>query len=121
MDIINFIRYIGALLLTLALLGGVVLAVRRFAPHLVAGGSPLLRGVKATDRRLRLVESLVLDPKRRAVLLAYDDAEAVVILGANAETPVFIRPDADAKPQAAPTPAARPPLPNNKTAKPRPQ
>lgn len=88
MESINLIRYIGALLLTLALIGGGVVFLRRFAPHLLAGGGNFPSLKPKTERRMKLVETLTLDPKRRAVILACDQTETLIILGPAGETVV---------------------------------
>ena len=76
-DISQIIKFFAALVFVLALMGGLALAMRKF------GGQPLTAPHK---RRLRIVEVLTLDAKRRAVILKRDAREHLVILGANGET-----------------------------------
>lgn len=73
----QLVRFFFALVFVLALMGGLALAMRRF------GNRHALPGVK---RRLKVVEILPIDGRRKAVLLRRDDREHLVILGANAET-----------------------------------
>ena len=73
----QLLRFVAALVFVLALMGGLALAMRRFRDR-----HPLAAG----KRRLRIVEILPLDGRRRAVLLRRDDREHLVILGANSET-----------------------------------
>ena len=73
MDVIDIARYFGALLLVLALVGFAALAARRFGlPGVVQGSA---------SRRLRVVESLMLGPKHKLVLLRRDSTEHLVVIG----------------------------------------
>ena len=72
----DFLRAVFALALTLGLMGLCALALRRFGPDVIG------RLVKAKiDRRLEVVESLVLDPARRLVLVSCDGEERLLLLG----------------------------------------
>ena len=75
MDFADFARAVLALVFTLGLIGlGAVLA-RRYGPN------ALLRVQSRTTRRLAVVESLMLDPARRLVLVRFDDQERLLLLG----------------------------------------
>ncbi|MBS0363843.1 MAG: flagellar biosynthetic protein FliO [Proteobacteria bacterium] len=72
----DFARAIFALILTLGLVGLGAVALRRFGPDALARfGKP------RTTRRLTIVESLVLDPARRLVIVACDGEEKLLLLG----------------------------------------
>jgi flagellar protein FliO/FliZ len=76
MDILEFIRAIAALAVTLGLIGLAAVALRRFGPD------ALSRIVTARQiRRLKVVETLALDPTRRLVLINLDGEERLVLLG----------------------------------------
>lgn len=76
MDILQFIRAIAALAVTLGLIGLAAYALRRFGPDALA------RLVTARQiRRLRVVESLALDPTRRLVIFSLDGEERLLLLG----------------------------------------
>ena len=75
MDIGEIARMVFALALTLGLIGLAAVAARRFAP------GALLRLPSAKERRLKVVESLLLDPARRLVIVRCDDQEHVMLLG----------------------------------------
>ena len=75
MDGYTLIRFLAAFLFVLALIGGCVWAARRFG--LVARINP---GVKS-GKRLQIVDILMIDGRRRAILLRRDDVEHLVILG----------------------------------------
>ena len=76
MDILQFIRAIAALAVTLGLIGLAAYALRRFGPDALA------RMVTARQiRRLRVVESLALDPTRRLVIFSLDGEERLLLLG----------------------------------------
>ncbi len=75
MDVADIARMIAALAVTLGLVGLAAVAVRRFAP------TALLRLKTPAERRLKVVESLMLDPQRRLVLVRIDDEERLILLG----------------------------------------
>lgn len=76
MDLIDIGRYLGALLLVLGLIGLAGLAARKFSlPGLAQG---LLKPAGA--KRLAVVESLMLSPRQRLVLIRRDNVEHLVIL-----------------------------------------
>ena len=56
-----------------------------------------LQGMTGPRRRLAIKETLVIDPRRRLVILQTDGTEHVVLLGANGETIL------DSQPAPAPT------------------
>ena len=76
MDFADLARAVAALALTLGLIGLAAVGARRYGP------SALFRMQKPKAvRRLRVVESLVLDPARRLVLVRFDDQERLLLLG----------------------------------------
>ncbi len=79
-DAHEFLRFAAALIFVLALMGGLTLVLRRFN-HMQAGNIGLPR-----KRRLKIVEVLPIDGRRRLVLLRRDDREHLVMLGADGET-----------------------------------
>ena len=72
----DFLRALFALILTLGLIGLAGVALRRYGP-----GALSRFGAPRKDRRLAVVESLVLDPARRLVLVSCDGKERLVLLG----------------------------------------
>lgn len=73
-------KFAAALVLVLAMMAGLGMVMRRFANN---------HAFAATGRkRLKIVESLPIDGRRRAVLIRRDNREHLVILGANGETVV---------------------------------
>lgn len=79
MDFFDFIRTIFALAAVIGMIGLAALAARRFGVR--NGGFALAR-----PRRLALVETLALDPRRRAAIIACDGREHLVILDASRVT-----------------------------------
>ncbi|NQE60917.1 flagellar biosynthetic protein FliO [Caulobacter sp. RHG1] len=76
MDPLEFIRALAALAITLGLIGLAAWALRKFGPDAVG------RMIAARqDRRMRVVESLVLDPTRRLLIVSLDGEERMVLLG----------------------------------------
>jgi len=76
MNIADFARAVFALALTLGLLGLCAVALRRFGPDMLARIS-----TQNKTRRLAVVETLVLDPSRRLVLVSCDGRERLLLLG----------------------------------------
>lgn len=76
MGFLEFIRAVAALAVTLGLVGLAAVVFRRYAPDMLAR----LQAGKAA-RRLQMVESLVLDPTRRLILVRVDDEERLILLG----------------------------------------
>lgn len=76
MPLADFARAVFALILTLGLVGLGAVALRRWGPDALSRfGKP------RTERRLEIVESLVLDPARRLVIVACDGEERLLLLG----------------------------------------
>lgn len=78
MSFIDILRDFGALLLVLALLGGAALAARRF-------GVPGVAAAQA-DRRLAIVETLMLSPRQRLIVVRRDDVEHLLLAGPDGAT-----------------------------------
>ena len=76
MDFATFARAIFALALTLGLVGLGAVALRRFGPDALARFARTRK-----ERRLAVVESLVLDPARRLVIVSCDGKERLLLLG----------------------------------------
>jgi flagellar protein FliO/FliZ len=72
----DFLRAVFALVLTLGLIGLGAVALRRFGPEALARFAAPKKA-----RRLTVVESLVLDPARRLVIVACDGKERLLLLG----------------------------------------
>ncbi len=96
MDILDFIRAVAALAVTLGLVGLAAVGMRKFGPEWL---QKLQAAANKRERRLVLVESLPLDPTRRLVLVSLDGQERLILLGEGhllgGETPP--------KPRARPT------------------
>lgn len=80
MSFLDFARAILGLAITLGLIGLAAWALRRYAPQLMAR----LQAERG-ERRLKVIETLVLDPARRLVLIRVDDEERLVLLGEGKE------------------------------------
>ena len=72
----EIVRVVAALAVTLGLIGLAVVAYRRFGPE-------TLRRLQSsrTERRMAVIETLVLDPARRLVLVRFDAEERLILLG----------------------------------------
>lgn len=77
MQFTDFLQAIFALAVTLGLIGAAAVVLRRYGPGALSRfGSPQRR-----DRRLKVVETLVLDPARRLVIVDCDGRERLLLLG----------------------------------------
>ena len=72
MELLDWARALFALIATLALILGVAYGARRLG---------MLQAGPNTPKRLRITESLMLDPRRRLVLVRCDDREHLLLLG----------------------------------------
>jgi flagellar protein FliO/FliZ len=91
MDLIDIGRYFAALLLVLALVGVAGLAMRRF-------GMPGLIKPQGA-RRLEIVETLMIGPRQKLLLLRRDDVEHLVLAGPDGANVVESGIPATAKPR----------------------
>ena len=73
MDLMDFARYIGALLLVLGLVGAAGLAARRF------GLGSLVK--PSASRRLSIVETLMIGPRQRLLIIRCDGVEHLLVSG----------------------------------------
>ena len=80
MNFLDLLRAVFALAFTLGIIGLAAWASRRYAPQLLARLS-----AERGERRLAVVETLVLDPARRLVLVRVDDEERLLLLGEGKE------------------------------------
>jgi flagellar protein FliO/FliZ len=68
----DWLRALAALIATLALIGAFAYGARRLG---------MLQPGPAGEKRLKLVESLMLDPRRRLVIVRWDGREHLLLLG----------------------------------------
>ena len=80
MDLFDVAKMAAALLATLALIGAAAWAARRFG--MVQFQRP------PTERRIKVVESLMLDPRRKLVLVRFNDREHLLLLSPSGDRPV---------------------------------
>lgn len=76
MNLLDLARAVFAFAFTLGLIGLAAWAARRYAPQLLARLS-----AERGERRMKVVETLVLDPARRLVLVRIDQEERLLLLG----------------------------------------
>lgn len=76
MELENYLRFLAALVLVIALIGGLAWVVRRFG---LAGRLPSIKG--RAERRLGVIEYTALDPKTRLVLVQRDHVQHLLVLG----------------------------------------
>lgn len=98
MDMDVYLRFVLAFVLVigLILLGAALL--RRFS-----GGIAGLTPGRKSPRRLKVVETLAVDPRRRLVLVRRDDVEHLLLIGGSTDVVVESR-TAPPPPEIAPAP-----------------
>lgn len=77
-DLPQYLRIIAALVFVLALMGGLSVILRRMG---LMGAPPA-----PVRKRLKLVEVLTLDPRRRLAIIQRDEKQHLVIFGPSGET-----------------------------------
>ncbi len=77
MDAVTYVKFMLALVLVLGLIMGLAWLLKRLG---LGDGA---RGPLARRRRLRTVESTMLDARHKAVLIRRDDVEHLVLVGPN--------------------------------------
>lgn len=80
MDLITLARASFALLFTLGLIGIAAVLLRRFGP-----GGVFRITTPGRERRLKVMETLILDPARRLVLVECDGESRLLMLGEGRE------------------------------------
>jgi flagellar protein FliO/FliZ len=73
LEFVDLLRYFGALLLVLAMVGGAGLLARRF------GVPGITKAVSV--KRLAVVETLMVGPRQRLIILRRDNIEHLVLSG----------------------------------------
>lgn len=73
METTNYLQFGAALIFVLALIGAIALLLR------AVGGLQFAQG-RSGDRRLSVTESLLVDARRRVILIRRDDEEYLVLL-----------------------------------------
>jgi flagellar protein FliO/FliZ len=81
MEFENYLRFVLAMVFVLSLMGGLWLILKKLG---LAGPVVQVQG----KRRLKVIESLSIDTRRRAVILQRDNIQHLVILGPTSETVV---------------------------------
>lgn len=87
MELLDWARSLFALIATLGLILGVAYGARRLGMLQANGQQP---------KRLKVTESLMLDPRRRMVIVRCDDREHLILLGPGGDIVVGDQP---AKPE----------------------
>lgn len=77
MDLVTLVRAIFALAITLGLVGLAAVALRKYGPDAMAR----FGAAQKKERRLRIKETLVLDPTRRLLIVECDGADRLLLLG----------------------------------------
>ncbi len=79
-DLPQIVRLLIALAVVVGLMGGLAFVLKKL-------GLATPQSIKTSDRRrLKIVESLPLDARRRLMIIQCDGQEHLIIVGANSET-----------------------------------
>lgn len=73
-------KLIAALVFVVSLMGGLALVLKRLG---LSGAAPASQG---KEKRLKVIESLALDPRRRLLIIQRDNAQHLILLGGSGET-----------------------------------
>ena len=79
MDYSDYIKFFAALVFVLCLMGGLAFILKKLG----LGHGQMISPAK---KRLKIVEILPIDARRKAVLLQRDDTQHLVVLGGSGET-----------------------------------
>lgn len=81
MNVLELLRMVFALAIVLGLIFAFAYVMKRYAPEMLGK----LQAQRGNKKRLEVVETLVLDPVRRLVLVRLDDEERLILLGEGRE------------------------------------
>jgi flagellar protein FliO/FliZ len=101
MDFLDFLRAVLALAVTIGLIGLAGWAARRYAPGLLAK----LQAKAGQTRRLEVMETLVLGPTQRLLLVRVGQDQRLILLGEGHELDAPARPQDQIVPHPQPEPA----------------
>jgi len=76
---VDYMKFLMALIFVLGLIWGLTLAAKHFG---FGNRGPVKRGAA---KRLSIVETMALDPKRRVVIVRVDETEHLLLLGQSGE------------------------------------
>ena len=85
LETLSYFKFLMALLFVLGLIGGLGIMAKRAG---LGNRGPIVRG---KSKRLSIIETMALDPKRRIVLIKCDTSEHLILLGANSEQTIDFR------------------------------
>ncbi|MDF1749203.1 MAG: flagellar biosynthetic protein FliO [Alphaproteobacteria bacterium] len=77
----DYVQFALALIFVLGLIGLCAALLKRFGP----GGLMVARPRAGATKRLHIVDSLTLDPRRRLILVRRDGVEHLILLGAQSD------------------------------------
>ncbi len=79
MELADYLKFFFALLFVLSLMGGLAFILKRLG----YGQGNIMSGTK---RRLKIIETLPIDARHKAVLIQRDDTQHLVVLGNSGDT-----------------------------------
>ena len=79
LETINYLKFLLALLFVLGLIGGFAIIAKRAG---LGNRGPMVR---SKSKRLSIIETMSLDPKRRIVLIRRDNCEHLILIGTTSE------------------------------------
>lgn len=78
-ELSQLFKAIAALVLVLGLMGGLTLVLKKLG---LSGALPIKNG----DKRLKIIEVLPMDGRRKLAIIQRDDVQHLILLGGNEET-----------------------------------
>lgn len=91
-DLVNWTQYFLAMGVLFGLLAAVGLIAYAIQRGWILQNLTGLRNAMLPDRRMKVTETLVIDPRRRVVIVRCDETESVILLGAERETVLATQP-----------------------------
>ena len=85
----QLLKAVAALVFVLGLMGGLAMLLKKLG---LSGAMP----VKSGDKRLKIIEVLPIDGRRKLAIIQRDDVQHLILLGGNEETVIesgFAAPD----------------------------
>ncbi len=83
MDYLDYLKFFAALIFVISLMGGLAYILKRLGYGQAGGISPRL---SKTEKRLKIIEILPIDARRKAIIIRRDDTEHLVLLSQTGES-----------------------------------
>ena len=100
LEAVDYLKFVTALVFVLGLIGGFAILAKRAG---LGNRGPIIRG---KSKRLSIIESMSLDPKRRVLIIRRDNTEHLVLIGSQNEQIIEAGLEVTETPEEAPSSAS---------------